>query len=225
MKTKTLIIISSFMLLLTSCQTSNKEIIEPPVEENETPLLLEPTGEVNITIENETFMVDFRFDFICEQLRIFEVLTDEFAKLKTRNDLINSYTTLRPVFLPSFSSLWPDNGERIFARVEYMLAQECFSNYCDSKTRKEILMLVVEKQREKWSDYERDRYISPFCTQKTGVFLMSVILVKEWEQTIKFIDRATLQQALLCLNNADSIREDFSNLIVECSEKFLANSK
>ena len=200
------------LFLVSSCHSS----------EEETTLLNTPTNEVTLTVANETFTVDFRFDIICNRLEIFEVLPDEFAKLKTRDELINYYKTLLPGFLPSYFSMWPDPRECVHARVEYMLAQECFSDRCDSKTRKEILRLVVDKQKVKWSDYELDRYIHPSCAQKTGVFLMAVILVKERNSSSKYIDTKTLQQALLCLGNGAYVSEDFSKLIIESSERFLS---
>ena len=96
-----------------------------------------------------------------------------------------------------------------------MLAQECFSDRCDSKTRKEVLQLAANFQKGKYAEYT--------CAQKSGVFLMAVILAKEWELSSKFIDAATLQQALLILNREKPVEKDFSNLIVECSENFLTD--
>ena len=123
-------------------------------------------------------------------------------------------------------------------QMKYFLAQECFSNSCNSNTRKEILQLVIDKQLYKYeyyhdnlSDYYGVYY--PFAIN-TGIFLMAVILVKEWEHSSKFIDSETLQQALLFLSIYDReddfkdfirYRNDFSNLIIEYSENFLTNNK
>jgi len=63
--------------------------------------------------------------------------------------------------------------------------------------------------------------MSPSCARKSGVFLMAVILVKERNNSSEFIDAKTLQHALLCLSSDDYITKDFSDLIVEISEKFL----
>ena len=175
-----------------------------------------PTDEVNVS-EDTTYTVDFRCDF-CESL-MFEVLPNEFSELKTRNDLINYYKNLRPSFLPSYSSM-TDINQLVFARVEYMLAQECFNDNCGSNIRKDVLQLVVDKQKSKW-----EQYTSPDCTQKTGVFLMAVILLKERENTVKFIDSTTLQKALKCLSNETLfVSKDFSDLIIDCSVKFLNNN-
>lgn len=204
---KLFISISFFILLMVSCHSSEDELLNMPF------------GEEVITVANETFKVDFNFDDVCKQYDIFNVLPDEFAKLKTKNDLLNYYKTLSPGFLPSYSSMWRDNGELVFVRVEYMLAQECFSDRCDSKFRKEVLRLAINHQKAKYKEYTY-----PCCAQKSGVFLMAVILIKEKNST-KIIDQAILQKALLCLSDGMPVSEEFSQLIIEYSEYFLINNK
>ena len=208
---KILILIASFMFLMASCNSSDEE---------RTTLLNTPTGNVKLTLPNEEFTVDFTFGASCIAYTNGEILKDVFSELKTRDDLIDYYKTLRPAFLPIYSSMWPDNREYIFVRIEYTLAQECFSDRCSSNIRKEILQLVTNYQKDKYQEYTH-----PACTQKSGVFLMAVILAKERNSTVKIIDTVTLQQALLCLNSENSVNEDFSRLIIECSEAFLTNSK
>lgn len=207
---KTYRIITILILLMASCHSSNEE---------DAILLNTPIETVNLNVANETFTVDFRFDVVCKQYMDQDILPSVFAELKTRNDLINYYKTLKPGFLPGYSSLWPDNGEYLFVKIEYMLAQECFNDRCDSNTRKEILQLVSDFQKSKYEEYR-----CPCCAQKTGVFLMAVILAKERNSSIKIIDAPTLQKALLYLNNEEYVSEDFSNLIVECSKKFLMDN-
>jgi hypothetical protein len=203
---KTLIIISSFVFLLVSCQSS---------DDNAKTLL----NKIELTISNETFTVDFGYDGRIKEYMDMNILQDEIAKLKTREDLINRYKSLRPGFLPGYSSMWPDTGEFLFVKIEYMLAQECFSDRCDSKTRKEILRLVANFQKNKYKEYTM-----PFCTRRTGVFLMAVILVRERAASAKHIDAQILQQALSCLNNEMLITEDFSNSVVKSAENFLTDS-
>jgi len=201
------------MLLLASCHSSI---------DTGTSLSNKPINEVELKTSNETFKVDFGFNDYCKQTFMdLDILSSLFAELKTRDDLINYYKTLLPGFLPGYSNLQPqDSREYLFVKIEYMLAQECFSDNCDSKTRKEVLQLVSNFQKAKYGEY-----INPICAQKSGVFLMAVILVKERAKSIKFINTATLQQALLCLNSEEGVSEDFSNLITACSEKFLADNK
>ena len=232
---KTLAIIGCFMLLMASCQPSKLEessndeetILINTAEEEETTLLNVPVDKVNLTVGNETFTVDFRIDDFCQWYYFYymdyekiKIEPPKLAELKTRDDLINLYKTFKPFFQPGYSSMM-DWVEMFFVRVEYILAQECFSDLCDSKTRKEVLQLASNFQRGKYNG----EYTLPWCTQKTGVFLMAVILVKEREVSAKYIDAVTLQQALLCLNSDNFESEEFSNLITERSEKFLDDKK
>ena len=210
---KTIINVMCFcVFLFVSCNSS--------LDVKETKLLNTPVDKVNLTVENESFVVDFRFDNFCKQNYFDEeILPNVFAELKTRDDLINYYKTLLPGFLPGYSSVWPDKGEYRFVNVEYMLSQECFSNKCDSKIRKEVLLLVVDYQKSKFQEYTH-----PWCTQKSGVFLMAVILAKE-NAFPKFIDSSTLQKALLSLSSEEFITKEFSDLMIECSENFLTYTK
>lgn len=209
---KTVAVISLFLLLLTSCHSS---------DDNTKVLLNNPDREIKSTESDETFTVDFGYDASIKQHIDYNVLPETFAKLKTRDDLIDFYKSSRPVFLPGYSSM-TDNNESVFVKVEYRLAQECFSDSCDSETRKEVLQLVVDKQKNKFEEYTM-----PYHTRRTGVFLMAVILVKERAGSAKYIDTETLQKALLCLNSEiiPIITEYFSNSIVKSAENFLTNTK
>jgi hypothetical protein len=211
---KTLKIICSLMLLMSSCHSSSDETIT---------LLNKPIEKVTISVSNETFTVDFKINASCKQDYMDQdILTSVFAKLKTRNDLLSFYRTLKPNFSPGYSSLRPDNGEYQFVMSEYMLAQECFSDDCNTNFRCDVLQLAINYQKQK---YNEERGICPFCARKTGVFLMAVILVKEWNSSSQFIDAITLQHALLCLSDEETfVCEDFSNLIIDCSEVFLTKN-
>ena len=200
---KTLIIISSFLLLMASCHSLIEE--ESPLNE-----------KVKLTVSNEEFTVDFTRS-TCVHSFYNEGKSNS---IKTRDSLINRYKNIRG-FSPGFSEVSMVQ-ESIVVTLEYMLAQECFSDHCDSKTRKEILQLVVDKQKAKNDD---ERYVYLPCALRTGVFLMAVILVKERSHSAKHIDAATLQKALLCLNDDELVIADFSNIIIECSKKFLIDNK
>jgi len=206
---KTKISIICFVMLLVSCHSSI---------DNGSGLVNNPIGEVEINTSDESFKVDFGYDDNIKSCMDQNVYPEAFAKLKTREDLINYYKTLIPGFQKGYSNE-SDFNEFAFVKVEYMLAQECYDDQCDSKTRNEVLQLVVNNQKEKYGPE-----ILPSSTQRTGAFLMAVILVKERDHSIKFIDADTLQKALLCLNNDNWVHEDFSNLLVECSENFLRDS-
>jgi len=212
---KAQIIVVFFMLFMWSCSSSI----------DGTMLLNAPTEEVKLTVENETFIVDFRFDVGCKQNMSNWDLPEAYAKLKTRNDLLNFYKTCKvpiergPYHIPtSFGAMFPI--------IEYRLAQECFSDKYNSEFRKEVLQLAVNMHtRELDTDPMNSFYTIESCAKKSGVFLMAVILAKERKHTTNLIDRATLQQALLFLSNDEFVSEDFHKFIIECSEKFLTNSK
>jgi len=214
---KVLTFIYSLILLLVSCHPEKGKELSS--------LLNVPTDTVELTTNGEKFTVDFTLGASILQLKNheFAFLKDEFEKLKTKEDLMNFYKVQRPIFLPGYSSRWPDQRECIFVKVEYMLAQECFGQRCDSKFRMEVLQLVVDHQKGKLDDI-KNRYSSPMGTLKTGVFLMGVILVKERKSSAKFIDAVNLQRALLYLSDDTYYCEDLNNLIIESSEKFLASN-
>lgn len=208
---KTLLVIVSFIFILLSCHSS---------DDNSTFFLNHPTQEVILIVNDETFTVDFNLNATCNEFMENGVLPREISKLKTRDDLINYYKTLLPGFSLGYSSIKPDITECVFVKVEYMLAQECFSDLCDFQTRKEVLKLVLDYQKSKYNEYT-----FPQCTQRTGVFLMAVILIKERKNSTCVIESTTLQKALLCLSDESSVSEDFSSLFIDISEKFLNENK
>jgi hypothetical protein len=240
---KPFITICSLLLLMASCQSSTEEpippkppIIEPPVEVGE-PLLFEPEEMVTITVGDETFMVDFSLSIYMQN---FYDLPYDYAKDENGNvirdengNAIFVYfpTTTREGYIDHYEQrvICLSNGAHEgheycisrWVKAEYTLAQECFSDRCDSETRKEILRLVIDKQRRKYSNVVLNSVVH------SGVFLMAVILLKERVYSAKHIDSETLQEALLFLNNIyvtiESMRidEDFSDLIIECALNFL----
>ena len=204
------------MLLMTSCQSYS-------LEEEKNLLLHEPVEKVNITVANETFTIDFTRNGTCVDTYVYNDGSSysyiDFIKTNewTIDNLINSYKNIRPPFKPGYMDLaaWE---ELQLSSIEYILAQECFSDHCNSKIREEVLQLVFDRQKGK---YDHKQYVCYGCAIKTGVFLMAVILVKEYENSAAFINKKSLQQALLCLNNEDLDIEEFSNVFIEYSKKFL----
>jgi len=190
-------------------------------DKEESTLLHEPTDEVTVTVGDKDFTVDFRFDPFCKQFQDNYSPTDRQAAMKSRDDLINFYESITPYsfLISSQNMVFYTESHRIY--FEYLLAQECFSDECDSEVRREVLSLIIINQKAKYDYREGIRVYAP-CAQKCGVFLMAVILLKERNDSAKFIDDNTLQQALLCLNSDTwGVNEEFSDLIIECCEKFL----
>jgi hypothetical protein len=225
---KPFITICSLLLLMASCHSSTEEPfppeppIGPPVEEG-TPLLLAPDDLVTITVADETFTVDFlRSNDI--QAMYDWILTGILKE--TREAYIDRYKIKNNYIIGAYDAAKGSEAE--FVQLEYALAQECFSDRCDSELRKEILQLVVDKQKPK---YETP-YVYYSYAIHSGVFLMAVILVKERAYSAEYIDSGTLQEALLFLNDFDYFTEgpvgygsDFSDLIVDCAQKFLTDNK
>ncbi|MBK7479150.1 MAG: hypothetical protein IPI69_05035 [Bacteroidales bacterium] len=151
---KAIILILCLMPFLSACTS-----LEDP---EGTVLAHNPAEKVIVTISNFKIEVDFSLD---ENMRM--VITSEMGQhkidsIKTREDLICYYKNLTPLFQPGYSSLSDDN-DYIFAKVEYLLAQECFQDNCKSLTRREILEAAVEKQKHKFGVL-----IPPFLYKKNG---------------------------------------------------------
>ena len=229
---KPFIVICACLWWMASCHpTDNAEppidppVVEPPIEVG-TPLLFAPEEMVTITVADETFTVDFSISK--EHLQwVFSNPIFRMEYLEKTKEAYIKYYKKHNSFIPGFYDQ-ATSCDAEYVRMEYTLAQECFSDLCDSETRKEILQSVVDKQRRK---YETP-YVYLSYSIHTGVFLMAVILVKERAHSVDFIDSETLQQALLFLNDFDYFTEDpmyygrnFSDLIVDCAQNFLTDNK
>jgi hypothetical protein len=208
---KTLLIVACFIPFMYACQ-SNDDAGQ---------LYHSPKGEVGVTISNTIIKVDFSLD---ENMR--SVITSEIGRhkieyIKTREELLYFYKTLRPYFQPGYSSLGDDN-DYVFAKVEYLLAQECFQDECSSQTRRDVLETVVDMQKHKFGV----AYVSPSFTRRTGTFLIAVILLKEGDNSFAqaLISNVELQKTLICLNNNTWMDEEkFNILLIQYAETFLSN--
>ncbi|MCL2028075.1 MAG: hypothetical protein FWG79_06245 [Bacteroidales bacterium] len=244
---KRLFIILVPFLLMLSCNSKDN-----PVEITDNPPLLKtPVDTVMLTTNGETFMIDFSIwhTYTSRHMEIWDTLFLESARMSTRDSLISYYKWYSRQIDSIKDYANQSQLDKMLSMCEYVLAQECFSDRCNSKMRKEILQLVFEKQKTKFGKFS---FLNSDCLENkhlphsiaTGVFLMGVILLKEYEHSAEFIDAETLQEALLFLtyyrkyyrediygniyidiNYADDrlYRENFSNLIMECSENFLNN--
>ena len=226
---KTGVFIFSLMsLIMISCNSDEIPIIEEEEEiiEEESTLLLSPTDAVQLTGANETFTVDFTPGYIFLNYRLW------IETFKTRDAIIDQYKSRSPSRKTNnFLYDYEIRKDHDLEFLEYVLAQECFSDDCDSETRMGVLQLVVEKQKLKVIP---ELKIYHYASVKSGIFLMGVILLKEYEDSAKFIDAETLQEALLILRiDEDGYKEfdDFedylnyhagiNHLYIECSEQFL----
>ena len=219
MKIYILYLAGTLILFMTSCRHSDETI-----PEEEPTLLNEPTNEVTLTVGDKTFTVDFRINDWC--MSSMKHTFEPMEQLKTRDDLINLFKSISPHYMLNPGVVTDVNERQSYAlQVEYMLARECFSDGCDSEIRRDILPFIVTNQKEKCRQLEYGVYVHSPCAQKCGIFLMAVILLKERNDSAKFIDDDTLQQALLCLNtDMYGVDKEFSDYIIECCERFLTYS-
>lgn len=210
---KTLIPIVSMIIFLSACKSHEHM--------DKTDLVYAPREEVTITTaSNKTLKVDFSQDEQMKGCINSEIGQNKIDPIKTREELINYYKALSPYFQPGYSSM-SDNNHYIFAKVEYLLAQECFQDDCSSQTRKEVLKTAVDKQKHKFAEYT-----APSFTRRTGIFLIAVILVKEEDDSFvqSLSSNNELQKALLCLNhNMWMNDEEFNNLMIQYAETYLSN--
>ena len=180
-----------------------------------------PTDEISITISNAEIKVDFNLDENMRDVIASEAGQNKIDNIKTREELKEYYRTLLPCFQPGYSSMSDDN-HYVFAKVEYLLAQECFQDDCKSLARRDILKTAVDKQKRKFGVPNSD----PSYTRRTGTFLIAVILIKEGDDSFvhSLINSADLQKTLLCLNNNIWMdEEEFNNLLIQYAENFLSD--
>lgn len=210
---KTLIAILCIIAFLPACKSDND------IEAMD--LAHSPTEEVSLTTtSNKTITVDFSMDEEMKGCITSEIGQNKIEHIKTREELINFYKALIPHFQPGYSSLSDDN-HYVFAKAEYLLAQECFQGNCSSQTRKEVLRTAIDKQKHKFAEYT-----APSFTRRTGIFLIAVILLKEEDTAFvqSLSSNIELQNALLCLNHNRWINDEvFNNLMIQYAETFLSN--
>jgi hypothetical protein len=177
-----------------SCQpgTIEREMNVPDIDpgDYEKALAYAPTREVRIN--------GVEIDFGCDENmaeHIFDSTPLDIDTLHTRGELIRFYEENRPHFEHLWSSIsfGPLGGEYVFSKLEYRLAQECVQDNCSSQTRRKVLQIALDKQK-----YKDEDYLSAFKAQRTGLFLMSVILIKENDANFKVAvsKQVNLQNAL-----------------------------
>ena len=161
-----MLIIGSFIPLMFACHS----------DDDPKSLYHSPIGEVMVKLADTTILLDFSKDAYMNE-EILSYQNSIIDKLKTREDLISYYKALIPSFLPAYlsTSNIPDHN---FAKVEYLLAQECFQNDCSSKTRREVLTTAVEKQKNKFVTY-----VLSSRARRTGAFLIALNLLKEGDNS------------------------------------------
>jgi hypothetical protein len=191
-----------------------------PEIENDIELSHTPTGKVRIAAS------DIEIDFSCDEYMAANILSG-YGQLATdsahtRGELIRFYEARRPVFEYGYSSYRNPYGDDdyVFPKLEYMLAQECLQDNCSSQTRKVILRIAIDKQKQKYDEY-KDAYTA----RRTGLFLMAVILTGENDAafTSAVHTYTDLQSALLLSIDIPPDKE-FSDAMIQYAESFLYNN-
>ena len=145
-----------------------------------------PTDMEYKNIEDQSVEIDFSLDEIMQGAisyrssyyrdngQVFE--GDLFDTFSTFDKLAEFYERSMLGYQFIYSSFWdPFGGDAVYPAIEYALAQECFRDDCPSEIRKAVLRMALNKYERKI----RSPYLSSSATRRTGMFLISVILVKE----------------------------------------------
>jgi hypothetical protein len=139
----------------------------------------------------------------------------------TRGGLICFYEERHPSFEYGYSSYRDPYGDNdyVFPKLEYLLAQECLQDNCSSQTRKAVLRIAVDKQKQKYVEYT-----DSFTARRTGLFLMAVILARENDAAFtSAVHKHTDFQNTLLLSIDIRPDKEFSDVMIRYAEIFLYN--
>ena len=235
MKTIILFLVGFLTVCMCSCQSKLDSIpdYDIPYSDAIKRLPHAPTGVVYVKTTKQSVKIDFSLDkymaSVINYLFTFQIDNEEHTcgnlldTIPTIGKLVAVYKEQRPFFFLSFSSYyWPcRDGNIIFPKLEYALAQVCFLDNCSSETRKAILKIAVDKQKQSLSQ----QYITNFQAVRTNMFLMAVILAKE--KNVAFIDavqKNTDLQNVLCVSAGVSLSDnEISDLMRQFAINFLSN--
>lgn len=229
MKHKILIPISFSLLLLFSCSNNDdmdslkfeqKEYIVP-VYEQELELSRQPVEDVIIEVPGKELTIDFESKEFIKDC-IFGAAGEAAVKdIRTRGELVHFYQNRETHFQYGYSSFFDfdNDGDFVLPKLEYALAQECFQDNCSSDTRRAILQAVIEKQKLKYEEY-----LNTYTTIRTGLFLMTVILLKEKDMAfIRAMDKDKEIQNTLSLTPETNCDKEFGKKMIQYSINFLSN--
>jgi hypothetical protein len=203
-----------------SCQPEADFVSDTiPSIESEKELSHAPAGKIHV--ETARVEIDFGGDEYMASQILSECGQAAIDSVYTRGELIRFYEMRRPVFEYGYSSFFDpyNDGNCVFSKVEYLLAQECFQDNCSSQTRKAVLQIAVDKQKHKYDEYKHS-----YTTRQTGIFLISVILVRENDTDfISAVHENTDLQNALLLNQDIRTDKEFSDTLIRYAESFLYN--
>jgi hypothetical protein len=206
-------------ILIFACQKNdvNNDIVNIPSNEVGIELSHAPSTDTCVKNGNTIIRINFDYDDYIGSYILSEFGNYPIKSIQTRGELIDFYKARQPSFEPAYSS-FIDVNNYVFAKCEYLLAQECFNNDCSSQTRKAVLQIVIDKQKRKYEEFNYS-----FAARRTGIFLIAVILVKENDTsfTSALANNDDLRNAL-SLNQNISIDIELSNLMIKFAENYLS---
>jgi len=114
------------------------------------------------------------------------------------------------------------DGNLVFSKLHYALAQECFQDNCSSQTRKAVLRMALER------GIATVRDVDAYHGKKSAIFLMAVILIKEKDTDFiaALYDHPDLQKSI-CLEvdswGAVYWIDELCGLVSQFAINFLSN--
>jgi len=211
-------------------------------EDAERELSHEPTGVVDVETENQTVKIDFSLDEALSYGISFE-LTQYFVRPQVfEGDLFEAFPTVGKLagyynrrdlcYNGGLSSIFYfpyENGEIVYTKIEYLLAQECLRDDCCTSTRKAILQTAVKEHKHKMVPYK-----DTWRTRRTGMFLMAVVLVMEKDADFltAILEKPDLQNILrlnldweIVMNHITSNSFEFDLAMCQFANNFLKNNQ
>jgi hypothetical protein len=190
-----------------------------PLMDSEMELSHAPSGKIHVA----TTKVEI--DFECDEYMASHILSEYgqvgIDTIYMRGELIRFYELRIPVFEYNYSSLLDpyNDNDYVFPKLEYLLAQECFQENCSSQTRRAVLRMAINKQKYKYDENKRS-----YTARQTGIFLISVILVRENDMNfISSVHENTDFQNALFLNRNIRMDKEFGDMLIQYAELFLYN--
>ncbi len=218
------------MMSLFACQLANEDLlfneisdIEVSSDDTNRKLSHSPTGVEYVKIASKSIQIDFRLhEYAAENINY---PLDEIDNIDTVGELISACKAYRPHFQLGWSSIAfpPQDGNYVLSRFAYRLAQECFQKNCSAQTRRAVLQLAIEKQKQL---FNRD-YLINFTAVRSINFLISIILIRENDADfLAAIQKNKDMQTALSMNTNDSrVDKKFSDFVTQFGIKYLLNSK
>ncbi len=159
-----------FMFLFVGCEMESENL---PTCHNDQLLF-------DFTTELSTYLDD-NISFMCENIPKRLCYRDDIIKLELE-EKIAYYESLKGGYLPGFSSMWDYYEDQVYT-TEYILSLHSELDKMDSRMRRDLLSMAVNKHRNKFGV----EYTAPVDARKSGILLILSIL--QYENASIVLDR------------------------------------